>query len=140
MSNQSPPQQRLSAEAAQAVYERTSRRGVLARASAVLMGFGVGSALQAAPAAADASSCCTGTNCKSLGAGCPGIGLCSPGWSYTGYTWVCCSGPNKVYCSDCRTPCASCQGGYRNCACTYRTREPCTSALTATEVSARLTG
>src|SRR5689334_21018899 len=92
----------LSQQAGQAVYRRTARRGFLARAAAVMIGVGVASVTDTQPAAAEAPGCCTGRNCKAGGGSCPGVGLCPGGWTYTGYTWTCCSGNRKYYCSDCR--------------------------------------
>jgi hypothetical protein len=114
-----------------AVYNRSSRRGFLARASAVLVGVGAMGVVEASTAAADAPACCTGHNCKAAGGSCPGVGMCPTGWTYTGYTWTCCAGNHLVYCSDCRSASTG-----QVCACSYRSRNSCTAGQTATEVSA----
>jgi len=131
MSTEQSGRQRLGAEAARGVYQRTSRRGLLAKASAVLLGLGVGSVADASSAAADAPACCTGRNCKAGGGSCPGVGVCPSGWTYTGYTWSCCTGNKTIMCSDCRSNSTG-----QVCACSYRTNQSCTTARTATEISA----
>jgi hypothetical protein len=87
------------------VDERTSRRGFLGRTGKVLagVGFGLLAGGVTAGVAGAVSYCCTGTQCL----GCPAtIGQCPSGYTYTGYTWICCESgfnpPRAVYCWDCQ--------------------------------------
>jgi hypothetical protein len=81
---------------------KSSRRGFLARIGKVVAA--AGAALAAQPLLADtaeAANCCAGVRascCQST------IGSCCSGYTYTGYTWYCCSGPDvRAYvCWDCR--------------------------------------
>ena len=86
---------------------RTSRRGFLARTAAFLGAVGVGSLSQASTAEAttDGLLCCTGAEC----AACSGQpSRCASGYTYTGYTWTCCSSGSVRYCTDCRRNGSTC--------------------------------
>jgi hypothetical protein len=131
MDDHARAEREVGSKAAQAIYRRTRRRGFLAKASALLIGASAAGVLaEPTPAAADAPSCCSGAGCKASGGSCPGVGACPSGWTYTGYTWTCCSGHYLLYCSDCRNDTTGLV-----CSCTYHTRSRCTGALTLTELS-----
>jgi len=120
---------RLVEEATSQVYNRTSRRGFLARTAGVLAAVGLGELAAAAPASA-APGCCSGTSCISLGLVCTCPTGCPSGYTYTGYTWACCLGARIYYCHDCRK-----NGGTSICVCGCAGPQPCNAAQTATELS-----
>lgn len=119
-----------SSRAAKAVYRRTSRRGLLAKAGAAVVAVGLGEAAFASSAEA-APVCCSGGQCASCPGTCPGTLSCPSGWSYTGYRWECCYSSRTYYCRDCRNSSGTI------CVCACRTNYPCAApGLTATELSA----
>lgn len=118
----------VAARISEAIYKHASRRGFLAKMSGALIGAGFVGAINVVEADA-APLCCCCNQCS----GCPGINQCSPGWSWTGYTWTCCNGNCTVYCSDCKN---NSTGSV--CTCAYvRCSQPCNSPLrlSATELS-----
>ncbi len=84
-----------------------SRRGFLARTGAVLTAAGLALGAQALGAHRAAASDRICTNCSGGLCGCctATVGKCCSGYSYTGYTWICCyNRSTALYCWDCWRP------------------------------------
>jgi hypothetical protein len=126
--------QDLVPKGADAVYSRTSRRGFLAKTSALLAAIGLGE-VGVARAAEAAPLCCTGIACVDMGLECvcgdPFPIECPTGWTYTGYTWACCLGGHQEKLFMCR----DCQKGRHICVCGCNSNFNCQSSLT--ELSAQ---
>lgn len=97
-----------------------SRRGFLGRGGklAAAVGLGLlGGAVVAESARAD-QFCCTGAGICN---GCPPtVGQCPSGWSYDGYTWVCCDGLRHR-----AARCWDCTKGSSLCICNLLTGDVC---------------
>jgi hypothetical protein len=80
-----------------------SRRGFLVRTGEVLAAAGL--ALGAQTLGADRAEARTCRTCCCTRCGCctQTVGRCCSGYSYTGYTWVCCyQRTTALFCWDCR--------------------------------------
>jgi hypothetical protein len=124
----------LMARGAGAIYEKTGRRGFLAKTSGFLAALGLGTFAATKGAAAD-PQCCVGPACKDMGLRCkcgnPNESLCASGWHYSGYTWGCClTGDRLFLCKDCIR-----DSGGNLCVCGCRTTKSCN--LTVTELVGR---
>ena len=122
----------MSLRVAKSVYDRTPRRGFLAKSAAALMALGLGEAVfSAQPASAtNCSEGCCGPDCgcSSCPGACPNSTSCGSGWHYSGYRWACCNGTTAVYCRDCCKNGTNCSEGTGNrCICVCGTRITCKS-------------
>jgi hypothetical protein len=91
---------------AERIYQRTGRRGFLAKSAATVVAFGLGdSVLRATKASSDPLInvfCCGPSKaCSSCPGTCPSTNSCPSGWTYDGYKWTCCYNNRVVYCRDC---------------------------------------
>lgn len=131
--DQVQPEQTWGERGALKIYERSTRRGFLAKTGAALVAFGLAdfTLAKSANAAPTAPYCCRGAQCASCPGTCPSTTSCPSGYTYTNYKWSCCYSGRVYICRDCKNSAGSV------CVCACQTQTACDAAgsRTATELS-----
>lgn len=127
-------QDSLRSRAARSIYNRSSRRGFIAKTGAAVIAFGLGETMlseqKANAASPDANLFCCGPSsaCSTCPGTCPNTTQCPSGRYWTGYRWTCCYGGKTVFCRDCCKNGTNCSIS-NTCICTCLDNQlPCGSA------------